>query len=347
MAENFFQLSTTEQNEIINSLSPQIGLTPQVIEKDIWVCWVLDKLFSMPNALPMVFKGGTSLSKIFNAIQRFSEDCDITIDYLGFNTNFDPFADNMSKTALKKFTEKLRNQLRDYVYSTILPYFRILLANQFGDFAQIKVSEDGEQVWITYPTTTENFATYINSHVLLEFGARNSIEPNNKHTIQPIISNFLRNIEFPHASVNVLSPLRTFWEKATLIHAECHRGEFRESANRLSRHWYDLAVLSQHPIGQSALTNYKLLQDVVKYKKIFYSASHAQYELCLQGEFKFFPDKANIISLHSDYNQMIQAGMFSQQPLSFERVITLLERLQKNINENFNIEKKISLLEST
>ena len=92
MAEQFFKLSATDQNEIIYSLSPQIGLTPQVIEKDIWVCWVLDKLFSMPNALPMAFKGGTSLSKVFNAIQRFSEDCDVTISYLRFNNDFDPFA---------------------------------------------------------------------------------------------------------------------------------------------------------------------------------------------------------------------------------------------------------------
>lgn len=337
MPEQFFSLSFVEQNEVINSLFPQIGLTPQIIEKDIWICWVLDKLFSMPNALPMAFKGGTSLSKVFNAIQRFSEDCDITISYLGFNNNFDPFAENISKTALKKFTEKLRSQLRDYVHSIILPYLKASLIAEFGNSAQIKVSEDGEQVWIIYPTITEKFVTYISSHVLLEFGARNSIEPHSQHTIYPAISNFLKNIEFPQASVNVLSPLRTFWEKATLIHAECHKGEFRESANRLSRHWHDLAVLSQHSIGQAALTDYKLLQDVIKYKKIFYSAGYAQYDLCLQGKFKFFPDRAHIMGLRSDYNQMIQAGMFSQQSLPFEQIIILLKKLQENINENMDI----------
>ena len=334
MVEQFFKLSTIDQKEIINSLSPQIGLTPQVIEKDIWVCWVLDKLFSMPNALPMAFKGGTSLSKVFNALQRFSEDCDVTISHLGFNNDFDPFVENISKTALKKFTEKLRSQLQDYVYSFILPYFKKSLVDQFGNSAQIKASENGEQVWIIYPSSTENYASYIKSHVLLEFGARNSIEPNNQHTIQPIISDFLKNIEFPKASVNVLSPLRTFWEKATLIHAECHRSEFKESANRLSRHWHDLAVLSQHSIGQAAIENIDLLMDVIKYKKIFFSTNYAQYDLCLQGKFKFFPDKSHIMSLHSDYNQMIQAGMFSQTPLSFEQIVTLLKKLQESINEN-------------
>ena len=105
--------------------------------------------------------------------------------------------ENISKTALKKFTEKLRSQLQEYVYSFILPYFKKSLAEQFGNSAQIKASENGEQVWITYPGSTENYASYIKSHVLLEFGARNSIEPNNQHTIQPIISDSLKNIEFP------------------------------------------------------------------------------------------------------------------------------------------------------
>lgn len=127
MADQFLTLSLSNQGEIINALAPKIGLAPQVIEKDIWVCWVLDKLFTMPDALPMVFKGGTSLSKVFNAIQRFSEDCDVTISYLGFNNDFNPFSENVSKTALKKFTEKLRDQLRDYVFFIIGPYFKKLL----------------------------------------------------------------------------------------------------------------------------------------------------------------------------------------------------------------------------
>lgn len=334
MTSQFLKLSLLDQGEIINALAPKIGLTPQVVEKDIWVCWVLDKLFTMPGALPMAFKGGTSLSKVFNAIQRFSEDCDVTISYLGFNNDFNPFADNISKTALKKFTEKLRNQLRDYVFSLIEPYFKKLLTNQFGNSAQINISEDGEKIWLSYPASTENTHPYVSSHVLIEFGAKNSIEPNNQHTIRPIICDFLPDLDFPQATIDVLSPLRTFWEKATLIHAECHRSQFREDANRLSRHWYDLAILSEHPIGQEALVNHNLLIDVVKYKKIFFSASHAHYDLCLQGKLKLFPDKKQIInSLQNDYNKMIQAGMFSQPPLPFERMILSLEKVQNNINK--------------
>lgn len=95
-----------------------------------------------------------------------------------------------------------------------------------------------------------------------------------------------------------------------------------------------MAVLSQHSIGQAAIENIDLLMDVIKYKKIFFSTNYAQYDLCLQGKFKFFPDKSHIMSLHSDYNQMIQAGMFSQTPLSFEQIVTLLKKLQESINEN-------------
>ncbi len=283
----------------------------------------------------MAFKGGTSLSKVFNAIHRFSEDCDVTISYLGFNNNFDPFSENISKNALKKFTEKLRKQLSEYVKTTIAPYFNKQLSNQFENTFQVTVSENGEQVYISYPTIIEDSIQYIRDHILIEFGARNSIDPNNEHTINTYASTVVTDLKFPKATLNVLSPERTFWEKATLIHSECHRSEFRESANRLSRHWSDLAMLSQNKIGRIALSNRDLLADVVKHKKTFYLASHSNYDLCLQGKFRLLPDSNQLKQLHLDYNQMIEAGMFSQKPLSFEEIINAVSTLEKNIANKF------------
>ena len=121
MPEAFVQLPLDEQANILQTCAGKLGRRPEHLEKDVWICWVLQALFTMPGRLPMAFKGGTSLSKVFNAIQRFSEDCDVTISYLGFNNDFHPFLDNISKTALKKFTEKLRDQLRDYIFSVIEP----------------------------------------------------------------------------------------------------------------------------------------------------------------------------------------------------------------------------------
>lgn len=103
MPESFLHLDAQEQSQIYRALAPQLARSPVVLEKDVWVCWVLQTLFTMPGRLPMAFKGGTSLSKVFGVIARFSEDVDITLDYRGLDSSFDPFAEGVSKTRLKKF----------------------------------------------------------------------------------------------------------------------------------------------------------------------------------------------------------------------------------------------------
>src|SRR5262249_73861 len=114
MAESFLHLSASEQSQILRGLGPRLSRSPTFLEKDVWVCWVLQALFTMPNRLPMAFKGGTSLSKVFGAIARFSEDVDITLDYRGLEGSFDPFAKGISNTRLKKFSEELKLFVRDH-----------------------------------------------------------------------------------------------------------------------------------------------------------------------------------------------------------------------------------------
>ena len=100
MPESFLHLEAREQSQIYRALAPQLARSPAVLEKDVWVCWVQKTLFTMPGRLPMAFKGGTSLSKVFGAIARFSEDVDITLDYRGLDSSFDPFGADVSKTRL-------------------------------------------------------------------------------------------------------------------------------------------------------------------------------------------------------------------------------------------------------
>lgn len=123
MAESFLQLQAKEQSQIYRALSPQLARSPAVLEKDVWVCWVLQTLFTMPGRLPMAFKGGTSLAKVFGAINRFSEDADVTLDYRGLDTSFDPFTEGASKTQLKKFSEGLKSFVQDHVHSVVAPHF--------------------------------------------------------------------------------------------------------------------------------------------------------------------------------------------------------------------------------
>jgi hypothetical protein len=334
MPESFLQLTPGEQSQIYRALGPQLSRSPVVLEKDVWVCWVLQTLFTMPDRLPMAFKGGTSLSKVFGAIARFSEDVDITLDYRGLDSSFDPFAAGLSNSRLKKFSDELKSFVRDHAHGVVAPHFQARLATEFSAKShRIEVSDDGEQLRLHYPSVLEASTDYVGNSVLLEFGGRNITEPNQEHEVRPDIAQHVPALDFPRSMVSVLSPARTFWEKATLMHVECQRGEFRGSAQRLSRHWYDLAMLADLSHGDAALASRDLLADVVKHKKVFYNTGYANYDACLAGQLRLLPDDAALAGLRQDFQRMIGAGMFIGQPPAFDTVIDRLRTLEAAINE--------------
>lgn len=171
-------------------------------------------------------------------------------------------------------------------------------------------------------------------HVLLEFGIRNSTEPFEQHTISPLIEECIGKdkLALPTAAINALSPIRTFWEKATLMHVECHRNRLSNMPDRLSRHWYDLAKLAHSQIGKDALINKDILISVLEHKKAFFNASYANYDDCLTGKLLLLPGEAGLEALRKDYLQMQQAGFFSEEPPSFDEIIKTLSRLEVQIN---------------
>lgn len=116
------------------------------------------------------------------------------------------------------------------------------------------------------------------------------ISPNEEHPLRPYIARELTELRFPEATVPVLVPSRTFWEKATLIHVACNRSDPKLDADRQSRHWHDLAVLADHDIGKTAIPDRQLLEDVVKHKNIFFRASYTNYEACLSGALRLVPE---------------------------------------------------------
>lgn len=327
--DNYFYIEPEEQLAVIQYGSRELGLPENIIEKDIWLCWVLKQVFSMPDAPTMAFKGGTSLSKVFNLIERFSEDVDITLDYRAFE-EFDIFDETHSKTKLKKFSDRLKQHVKYFSTRRLVPYLQERLKSLpcYKD-CKIEVDSSGEKVWIYYPTLINQPFSYVREAVLLELGGRNAITPSHKQTVKPYLSKVINSIEFPQAQVNVLAAERTFWEKATLIHVECQRG-VREGANRLSRHWYDLVKLFTSDLGANALQNIALLEDVVAYKSIFYSASYANYNACLEGGMCLIP--SGLEMLERDYKKMITAGMFYGQPITFNELINQIKALQERIN---------------
>lgn len=214
MPESFLHLDAQEQSQIYRGLAQQFDRSPIVLEKDVWVCWVLQTLFTMPGRLPMAFKGGTSLSKVFGAIARFSEDVDITLDYRGLSRTFDPFAEGVSNTRLKKFSENLKSFVRDHVHGVVAPHIQRILATEFAkDACELDVSDNGEQLRLYYPSVLETSGDYVGNSVLIEFGGRNITEPNEEHNVEPDIAEYVAGLEFPHSKVSVLSPSRTFWRR--------------------------------------------------------------------------------------------------------------------------------------
>lgn len=174
----------------------------------------------------------------------------------------------------------------------------------------------------------------------MEFGARNVTTPNETHRVEPLLTKFIVNSELilPSALLPVLSPQRTFWEKITLIHVECNKynnitteAKANTHAERLSRHWYDLVMLHRHPIGQKAIRNIALLEEVVKHKKVFFSGAHYNYDDCLQGKLCLIPNDNHMKALAQDYRIMINNGMFFETPPTFEEIIAELGIMEKLI----------------
>ncbi|VVO77187.1 hypothetical protein PS874_01475 [Pseudomonas fluorescens] len=332
-SERYFDLSLAEQAELLHGLAPVLGRRAEILEKDIWLCQVLGLLFSLPCRKPMAFKGGTSLSKVYQAVERFSEDIDVTVDYRSL-VNDVPELATLGSNQRRRLSDQLKAALAQHVTGELVPALREALAQAMPrrEIA-IEVSEDAEKLWLYYPSAVDNTDAYLRPSVLIEFGGRNATLPQDRLTIVPDVATHVPELAFPSAEVVVLSPMRTFWEKATLIHVECHRPQMRAGAERLSRHWYDLARLADHDVGRQAVPDTELLRDVLNIKETFYRSGHSHYDRCAAGGLRLVPEAALLGALRDDYQAMLAAQMFYGETLPFERIIERLAALEQQINQ--------------
>ena len=333
MAEAYLSLKPQEQKEILQTAATQLGRQAAVLEKDIWVCWVLQTLFSIPDAHPIAFKGGTSLSKVYDIIDRFSEDVDITLDYRHFCDEFDPFSPGVSKNKIRQFSDRLKGYVQAYANDVVVPALNAAISSLPSSSHDIRIDKTGEKIWFSYPSMVENQDEYLKSEVLIELGGRNVIDPNEQHKIHPYVATLTDGLDFPQATVTVLSPSRTFWEKATLIHVECNRGRLKESPDRLSRHWYDLTRLALHKTGISAINDRALFEDVIRHKEIFFNASYAKYDECINGRLLLLPEDEGMRSLKTDYDKMTTAGMMYTAAPEFDEVIEQIREIEAKVND--------------
>lgn len=328
VTERYIDLLLSEQKEVLEAGAARSGLSPAILEKDIWACWALDCLFSMPERHAMVFKGGTSLSKVYNAISRFSEDIDVTIDHRALNPDLDPFAADASKTAIKR----LRDLAKAYVADVIAPHFRrsaTVIAG--GDRVTTSIGESGEDLFVSYTGLTAT-SEHVPAIVRLEFGGRNVIDPHKEIGVHAYIAEHVPAVDFPTARVDTLAAERTFWEKVTLIHAACCTDRPSGAGDRFSRHWYDTYRLLNSDVGARALADRELLRSVAQAKSIFFPQPGVNYRDCIEGRLRVVPSEELRRRLAEDYRRMIEARMLFPPYPSFAEIETSVSSLQQQVN---------------
>jgi Nucleotidyl transferase AbiEii toxin, Type IV TA system len=339
------RLSAEERAVLFNEAGAARGFANAIVEKDFWVCWTLKRLFSLPetDVLALVFKGGTSLSKAYGAIRRFSEDIDISFDRtaLGYKNERDP--GNASNRQASALLENLAADVRKYIATVLLPNLEGAITVELGTPGNAKWRlsidpDDPQSLIFQYPPCHEtgDYAAldYIRPRVKLECGARGDPWPKEKRSIRPYAAE-----EFPEAflaaivEVDVLALRRSFWEKATLLHAEYHRAPDSPTPKYISRHYYDVAMLADHKDGPAAISDVDLLRAVAEHKSVFFRSAWAHYETARPGTLHLRPNSDRIADLRADYRDM-QPMMFDYPAPTFEDIMKRLESLEHLINGN-------------
>ncbi|MBB4611289.1 nucleotidyl transferase AbiEii/AbiGii toxin family protein [Sphingomonas yabuuchiae] len=338
-------LPTDDRAALFGETGATRGIADTIIEKDFWVCWSLRRLFGLPKGTTasLVFKGGTSLSKAFNAIRRFSEDIDLSFDRaeLGYAGERDPEREGISRKQASRLIEDLVGDVERHIAEKLLPALRAAIVEQLGEPSDGEWSlaidgNDAQTVNFYYPTALPaaeyDAMAYITPRVKFELGARGDPWPTEKKIIRPYAADDYPDFfADPDTSVTVLSARRTFWEKATALHAEAHRPAETETPQYFSRHYYDLAMLLDTEEGQAAVTDFDLLAQVTQHKATFFRSGWASYETARPGTLRLLPDDARVKDLRADYRAMAPM-MFDQKPPSFDSILAKLAAVQQTIN---------------
>jgi hypothetical protein len=321
------------------------GVANTIIEKDFWVCWTLKRLFALQgtDAATLVFKGGTSLSKAFAAIRRFSEDIDLSFDRadLGYTGDRDPEKEGISRKKAAQLIQDLVGDVEAHIAGKLLPALRAAITEQLGEPSNgnwsLQIDADDAQTVnfhypIALPAAEYEGMAYITSRVKLELGARGDPWPTEQKVIRPYSAeDYPGFFEDPDAAVTVLAAQRTFWEKATALHAEAHRPAESATPQYFSRHYYDLAMLLETEEGKAAAGDFELLATVAKHKATFFRSGWASYDMARPGTLRLMPSEARIKDLRADYRAMAPM-MFDDSPPAFDNILATIETLQKTIN---------------
>ena len=340
MKLEFFNRIPKDQATIIRETAAKRGISAVMVEKDFWVSWTLAVLFAHPElGEQLVFKGGTSLSKVFGVIERFSEDIDLSVSpgFVGIKEEWVEEAESRNKRTERM--KQLEGACIEKVRKRFAPELERIAEDSLGKpkngsrWMEFQVDEDTHSpvVLFHYPSNEATGFEYLRRSVKMEFGSLTDQRPAGKHAIRPWVAE-----EFPqlfadfHCELVALELERSFWEKATILHAEHHRDAAKPIRDRFSRHYSDTAAMATRAEISTALLDHELRQHVADWKSRFFPSSWARYDLARPGTFRLVPPESRRAELERDYLAM--HPMFLNEPPPFASVLNTLTNLESKIN---------------
>jgi hypothetical protein len=334
------------RRDLFLTAAERLGTAVQNVEKDFWVCWTLDALFNgLPPGRPrLLFKGGTSLSKSFGLINRFSEDVDITV--FRHDLGQDASVEELERLSGKKRRARL-DAIKEACQAFIAgPLHRDLSALADALMKAGRVSRhrhrveldaddaDQQTLLFWYPVVTTAGDGYVRSAVKIEAGAKSALDPNVVTHVRPYVSDDLPDLDLIADGITTVEAQRTFWDKVVILHGlrrwYDHRGQLRHGGQRVSRHYYDVFRLLQSPIGQDAQANRQLGIDCARHARMFFNSPDFELDEAVSGTFSLSPSTPMRESLERDYDAM--AAMIMGPAPSLDAILAAIATCEATVN---------------
>lgn len=326
---DFALLADVDRQELFRATSQRMRVHEAIIEKDFWVCWVLNALFTDEQWKDqLVFKGGTSLSKAHGIIERFSEDIDLVLDAHALGIDLKEGSRPQSTASRNRFCKAVNEKTARFLESEMKPSLASLFLRR-APGAKFHLETVGQELRVGYPRA---FAMdYVQPVIRLEVGPLAGWSPNEPRRIRSYAA-----MEYPalfseaETIVPTITAERTFWEKATILHQEAHRDVSKPCPSRYSRHYYDLHRLYRSSVKAKALDELKQLHAVAEFKSCFYHCAWAKYEEAIPGSLLLLPNPAHLPELRADYAGM-RSMLFGTVP-NFDTILADLAALEAEIH---------------
>ena len=328
--EKFLQLSDPQRRNVYESIGAKVNLPAQVIEKDMWVTIVLQSIFALPISEHLVFKGGTSLSKGWKLIERFSEDIDLAVDSV--------FLGASEGDLTKKQIKKLRKASSLFVLEQLTPMITEKLAeHNLQSFIKVEAQPNGEgdntypeprQIYLHYKTVFTEVLSYLRPDIVLEISARSLLEPTEAIEVKSILEEHLPFVPFANSEVTTAVAGKTFLEKAFLLHELFSVPGHGMKAERKSRHLYDLYVMMNMDFARAAVTDDELWESIRHHREIFTSVSGMDYTPDVRKRLQLVPREDIIDVWKADYEAMMESMIYGKKP-TFEELVAAMTELQE------------------